>query len=235
MRSSILHNIFDHHYAGHLEDRPLDSIEWFPEGYQNGGDNYLVPPDILDATIPPTAGDLLRRVFLSISIDADWEVSEETWRAFSWNPRVVYVPSAEPKTNAAVYKRTLVPFTTNPKPTWAELLEWERNYRLTISLLPYRSAWTSLSAAGIPAVDLAKAREIHRDIIRRERAAAWREADAAWFMAMDSGDADAVSAAAAVRRRMRDAPANAGIGAASTIEALMQISLVSILAAAEGS
>ena len=170
------------------------------------------------------------RVFLSISIDADWEVSEETWRAFSWNPRVVYVLSVDPETSAAIYRRTLVPFATNPKPTWAELSEWELNYRLAISLLPYRPAWTSLSAAGIPAVDLPKAREIHREVVRRERATAWPEADAAWFRAMDSGVQADITAAAAVRVKMRNAPAHASIAGAATVEALQQITLASILA-----
>ena len=232
MKTSNLHSIFDHHYGSRIEGEPLDSIEWFPDGYQNSGDNYLVPPGVLDETIDPNNEGLLRRVFLSISIDADWEVSEETWSAFQWNPRVVYVPSVKPGTNTAVYRRTTVPFLVHPKPTWRDLIEWESNYALALSLLPYRSAWTSISALGIPVADLPQAREIHRDVIRRERAAAWADADAGWFRAMDDDDQIAITAAARVRRRMRDAPTHASIAAAATVEALQLITLTTILASA---
>ena len=237
MKSSALHKILDHHYAKHIRgpgDPVLNSTEWFPAEHQNSGDNYLVPPDIVAEIIPATDDVRLRRVFLSISLDADWEVSQETWTAFSWNPRIVYVGSLEniAGVNVAAFRRTLAPFAKHPKPTWENLLEWERNYTLALSLIPYRAAWTSIDESGIPVIDLAQGRELHRDVIRRQRATAWVEADAAWFRAMDDDDETAICAAARVRRRMRDAPAHASIAGAATVDALRQITLASILASA---
>ena len=125
------------------------------------------------------------------------------------------------------------------RPTWAAaLVLWERFTLTNDPAHPraiYQDALSWVGETAEYSLDLAKARDIHRNVLRRERAAAWPEADAAWFMAMDSGDTDAVNAAATVRQRMRDAPANASIGAAGTFAVLVQISLVSILAAAEDS
>ena len=104
----------------------------------------------------------------------------------------------------------------------------ENNQEHHVSI--YRAAITWIGETVEYTVDLDEAKSIHRDVIRRERAAAWHEADAAWFKAMDADDAAATTTARAVRVKMRDAPAHASIAAAATVEALQLITLATILA-----
>lgn len=90
----------------------------------------------------------------------------------------------------------------------------------------YRGAW--LDDAGL-LVDQAKARELHRKILRRQREPLMQELDVAMLRAMEIEDADArrqaVKAIAERKQRLRDAPSDPRIDAAKTTDDLKAISL----------
>lgn len=86
---------------------------------------------------------------------------------------------------------------------------------------PYRNAWVFDGKSF--GHDMAKARELHRDKIRRERKPLLEAADIALMRAIETG-AD-TKAIAAEKQRLRDAPANPAIDAAKTIEDLKRITL----------
>lgn len=85
----------------------------------------------------------------------------------------------------------------------------------------FRAAWTFDGKAF--GHDMAKARELHREKIRRERKPHLEAADIALMRAIETG-AD-TKAIAAEKQRLRDAPANPAIDAAKTIEDLKRITL----------
>ena len=93
----------------------------------------------------------------------------------------------------------------------------------------FQDAWRWPSGSGPIEVDMAGAREIQRDTIRKERRARWEDADAAWFRAQESGDTDAITAAVAHKQALRDAPEDASIDSATTPAALQTITLATIL------
>lgn len=85
----------------------------------------------------------------------------------------------------------------------------------------FRNAW-QLSGTVIE-VDMARARDIHRDRIRTARQAAFMVNDIAINDAVLADDASAKSAAIARRDELRDAPADPAIEAATTPEALSDV------------
>lgn len=76
-------------------------------------------------------------------------------------------------------------------------------------------------------VDMPRAREIKRDLIRGEREPLLVEADTAYLRALEAG-ADTTEIVAR-KQALRDAPAHASIAAAETPEALAAITLDSLL------
>lgn len=149
------------------------------------------------------------------SYDAAW------WATVLWEPYGVAIPNGPVQYYAADSR------TTVPKPAWTKVVGW---FDLWKKFGPYEAAvsWTSETAQ---TVDIVKARDIQRDIIRAEREAAWPAADVAWFEAMDAGDQTATTAAAGVRKKMRDAPAHASIANAADFDTLRAVTLATILAA----
>ena len=101
-----------------------------------------------------------------------------------------------------------------------DFLSW---HRLTDDEVPtdrtFRDALTI--SAGKFECNIAKAREITRDNLRHQRAAAMPDLDAKWMRATGQGKkADAIEAQ---RQQWRDAPADPLIDAASTTEELARI------------
>lgn len=85
----------------------------------------------------------------------------------------------------------------------------------------FRNAW-QLEGAVIE-VDMNKARDIHRDLIRIVRKEAFAVNDINLQDAMIDGDADAKATGVARRDALRDAPADPAIDAATTPEELSAV------------
>lgn len=149
--SGHLHILFDYHFAGFFGTSSYpNSGDWFPAAHRAYGDeNYLVPPDITD---PVIFNDVQKRNRArgSGSNHGEWVVTEASWAAFSWNPRVIYQETTH-EHEGQIYpalQRILVPFDKTPKPTWAEILEWEENYLVDWLALPEIDAKISAAVRG---------------------------------------------------------------------------------------
>lgn len=124
--------------------------------------------------------------------------------------------------------------------TWAETVEQQLE-RLQPSVIPagaeavkmvdadalpedrsFRDAWT-LNAAGDCVVDMAAAREIHKDTLRALRAPKLEALDVEFMRALESGDTARCSAIAAEKQALRDATHDPAIAAAATPEALKAV------------
>jgi hypothetical protein len=86
----------------------------------------------------------------------------------------------------------------------------------------YRNALV-IDEAGAIVHDMPKARECHRNHLRRLRAHALPQLDAAWTRAMGQGKADELSATEAKRQAWRDAPADPRIDAATDLASLKAV------------
>lgn len=84
----------------------------------------------------------------------------------------------------------------------------------------YRAALT-LDAAGTLTFDMVKAREIHRDRLRRVRAQRLADLDVSFMRALEAGSG--YEAIAAEKQRLRDATADPRIAAATSIEELAAV------------
>jgi len=85
----------------------------------------------------------------------------------------------------------------------------------------FRNAWEASPDTGVISVDMTPAKDIWRDKIRLARAEQWPALDAAFMVALETG-AD-VTAIAAAKQAMRDAPAHADIDAATIPEELAAV------------
>lgn len=92
----------------------------------------------------------------------------------------------------------------------------------------FRSAWQFNGDA--VEVDMAAARDIHRDNLRADRAPLFEKLDADWFRAAETNDTDAQAAIAAQKQALRDVTADARIDAAATPGDLKALTLDALLA-----
>ena len=76
-------------------------------------------------------------------------------------------------------------------------------------------------------INMVKAREIHRTLIRAARAPLMAALDVEYQRADERGDADAKASVAARKQALRDAPADPRIEAAQTIKELRDVPLPS--------
>lgn len=72
-------------------------------------------------------------------------------------------------------------------------------------------------------INMAKARDIHRDILRRVRDEKLVAADIAYMQADEAGDAARKAAIAAFKQQLRDMPNDPAITAASTPDDLKNV------------
>lgn len=82
----------------------------------------------------------------------------------------------------------------------------------------YRNAWKDTGAR--IEHDMPKAREVHRDLIRKQRSPVFADLDGQWMRAMGKQDVVEIQRVEAERQKWRDAPADPRIDAASSIEEL---------------
>ena len=92
----------------------------------------------------------------------------------------------------------------------------------------FRGAW-QFSGNAVE-IDMAKARDIHRDALRAERSPRFDVLDAEWFRAAETADADAQASVAAQKQALRDVTSDARIDAAATPDALKALTLNALLA-----
>lgn len=74
-------------------------------------------------------------------------------------------------------------------------------------------------------IDMAKARDIWRDILRSERASRWAALDALSLRALEDGDAAGLAAVKAKKQALRDITKHAAIAAAGDLSALQAVKL----------
>jgi hypothetical protein len=95
-------------------------------------------------------------------------------------------------------------------------------YDSSLYVLPddrlFRDAWSADSEAGVISIDMPTARNIWRDRIRRARTPELLTLDAEFMKALETGASTATIVAQ--KQALRDAPADPGIEAATTPEAL---------------
>lgn len=89
----------------------------------------------------------------------------------------------------------------------------------------FRNAWKDTPGHGKPDVDMPKARELHRETLRRLRANVLDALDADYMKADEANNHTAKQAIAARKQVLRDLPAHPSIEAATTPEALKQAGL----------
>jgi hypothetical protein len=89
----------------------------------------------------------------------------------------------------------------------------------------FRGAWQFNGAA--VEIDMVKARDIHRNNLRAERAPKLDKLDIEWFRAVEAGGDTAAIATA--KQRLRDVTADSRIAAAKTPEELQALTLEVLL------
>jgi hypothetical protein len=103
------------------------------------------------------------------------------------------------------------------------------SYTDLLSLVPMFSLAWELSDDSV-IINMAKARDIHRAILRQERAPRIAALDIAYMRALERGDTTAAQEIAAQKQILRDIPAHPAIEAAQTPEELQALTLDSLLA-----
>jgi hypothetical protein len=98
----------------------------------------------------------------------------------------------------------------------------------------FRDAWTFCVVKGTK-VDMGKAREIHRDRLRRDRAPLLAQLDVAFMKALEQGDEVAMAATVARKQALRDVTAHPAIEAAKTPEELAVVTPEALSAASTAS
>ena len=92
----------------------------------------------------------------------------------------------------------------------------------------FHNAW-QFNGAAIE-IDMAAAREIHKDRLRAERGPRLDALDADWFRAAETANASAQASVAAQKQALRDVTSDPRIAAAATPEALQALTLDALLA-----
>ena len=92
----------------------------------------------------------------------------------------------------------------------------------------FRGAWQFNGAA--VEIDMTKARDIHKDNLRAERAPRLAALDVDYMMALEDADAPAQASIVAVKQALRDVTADARIANAATPDALKALTLEALLA-----
>lgn len=87
----------------------------------------------------------------------------------------------------------------------------------------YRNAWASTSGKDGITHDMPKARELHREILRRARAPMLEALDVEYLRAQETGDPAKVAAVALRKQTLRDVTKLPAIEAAQTVEELKRI------------
>ena len=92
----------------------------------------------------------------------------------------------------------------------------------------FRNAWQFEGV--VVEVDMAKAREIHRDNLRQERSPRLGKLDTDWFRAAEISDTSAQAEIAAQKQKLRDITDDPRIDSATTPEELVELTLDALLA-----
>lgn len=87
----------------------------------------------------------------------------------------------------------------------------------------FRDAW--IIVEDVIKVDMATAREIHRDRLRGERAPLLQGLDAAYMQALERGQTEDMQAISAQKKKLRDVTEDPRIAAASTPDELKALTL----------
>jgi hypothetical protein len=104
---------------------------------------------------------------------------------------------------------------------------------LPISAIPtnrfYRNAWAFNDTKTAVIIDMPKARDIHRTILRQERAPRIAALDVAYIRAQEQKDTATTKEIIAQKQKLRDIPAHPAIEPAQTPDELMALTLDKLL------
>jgi hypothetical protein len=87
----------------------------------------------------------------------------------------------------------------------------------------YRNAWVADLVNGSIGHDMPKAREIHKNYMRRARTPLLADLDTQYMRADEAGNGASKAQIAAQKQALRDVTADPGIAAAQTVEELKQV------------
>lgn len=171
---------------------------------------------------------MLRATHETIPLSVQLEDGSFVVHYFITHGRGTFLPKGAVWTGSYQWKRepTVENITENLNSSFADrpVVSWRR---LSKGDIPedrsYRNAWVDDGKAITH--DMAKARELHRDILRHERAARFPELDAKYTRATGQGKAEEAARVEASRQALRDAPADPRIDCATTVEELKAIQL----------
>lgn len=93
----------------------------------------------------------------------------------------------------------------------------------------YRNAWRHTPGNKKPGHDIVKARDLHRDILRRDRQKQLDDLDLAYTRADEAGDQQQKRDVAAQKQKLRDVTADPRIESAQTVEELKLLTLTNLL------
>lgn len=91
----------------------------------------------------------------------------------------------------------------------------------------FREAW--VLDDGVIEVDMSKAREIHKEFLRRERTSKFQELDTVFIRAIEEGDDAKKAEAIALKQKLRDVTKNPKINSAKTPEDLEALTLEKLI------
>jgi hypothetical protein len=98
---------------------------------------------------------------------------------------------------------------------------------VNMSVIPhdrtYRNAWVADLAGCSISHDMTKAREIHKDYMRRARTPLLADLDTQYMRADEAGNAASKAQISAKKQALRDVTAYPGIAAAQTVDELKQV------------
>lgn len=142
---------------------------------------------------------------------ADWH-PDPVWRDYGWWLR--------PATDAVILSELVNAFKSvnakgEPLPTvsrWKLLTNEEALADQTYRGARYLDADRNLRH------DMARARDIHRGLLRQARDLAFKKLDGQWMRAQGRGDAEGAAAVEAQRQALRDAPADPALEAAASLD-----------------
>ena len=114
-------------------------------------------------------------------------------------------------------------YITNHLPPTTTKYKVIKYYELPKNQNTFFSAWELTDDSVI--VNIAKARDIHRTILRRERAPQFTALDVAFMRALERGDTATQQEITAQKQTLRDIPAHPAIEGAQTADELMTLTL----------
>ena len=150
---------------------------------------------------------------------------------------VVHKPLTDERVEASIAKR-YEPIPGHPSGIWnggngKRHVSWRRvanDYVDENTDRTYRNAWKDAPGRTKPDHDMVKARNLHRDILRRDRQPQLDNLDIQYVQADERNDRQAKATIAAQKQKIRDVTADPRIESAQTVDQLKALTLDALIA-----